>query len=170
MPKFHIRNYPPPDVRRHPNCGDATLATELKNELYLTFKSYIENPTGERLMLNIPDEPHPKPVLLESVGGTAMIARWMRGQYTEAITLILSDIEDQHDENAMQNVEDELVATNGEDMRSVFASLTDNIRHQPRPLCATIHIDEHSYDNFLNHACAGCLTSAFCDHHGISDE
>lgn len=170
MPKFHFRNFPPPDIKRHPNWSDAAIATEARNYIYLAFKSHIEKPVGLGLMLHIPNESNPKVVTLESVNGTAMIARWMRGAYTEAITLVLSDIDDSNDEAAMTTVQEELIKPNGEELRPLIESLIDDVRHQPRPLCATIHMDEHSYDSFVNHACAGCLTSAFCDHHGISDE
>ncbi len=111
----------------------------------------------------------PLPVKMQSIGNTALLAIWYRGTLPTALSMYLSEIDKREDEQAIGEVENLLVGES-EALRPPFRSLTAMIRDEPRPLAATVHFDEASYDSQATRVCSWSLADAFFDQFGASAE
>jgi hypothetical protein len=168
MATFYTRNIPPLGVNREPLPPSSKLDISLKPKIYAVFKEELLRPKSplNMIMMDIPGF-DPFPVTLQRVGHTALIARWLLGLDTAAITLLLSDIDRTEDEQALQIVHVEL-CRDRDDVTSMIDKLIAMIQMEPRPLAATIHLVERTYDDQATRVSAHGLADAFFYQFGAS--
>lgn len=169
MPKFHTRHIPPPGIDRDPTPPTTKLDRSVHRRLYSAFKEELLRPKSPyRMMVMTVPGFDPFTVKLEEVGLTALVAHWLQGLEVAATTFLLSDIDRSEDERALALVQNELIGLN-EQIRPTIEQLFTMIRNEPRPLAATIHFGERTYDDVATLACCYSLADAFFDQFGAGD-
>lgn len=170
MAKFHTCHVPPPGINREPVPPTSKLDISIKHKLYALFKEELLRPKSplDMIMVDIPGS-DPFPMKLQRVGHTSLIARWLQGLDTAAITLLLPDIDNNDDEQSLQIVHSELCGDR-DDVKPMITTLIGRIRAEPRPLAATIHLDERTYDDQATRVSVAGLANAFFDQFGASSE
>jgi len=157
--KFNHLTIPPPDVRRAPLGNARSIDDRTRSRILGLCQDGLIRASDRIVIDGVPNQ-EPIRVTLHW-HGSAMVVQWFVAEDLRAITLLLRGVNETEDEAAISAVTRIMMIPGNKVVEKMLGQLMNQIRPEPRPAVATIHLTEMSYDNPLFQVCASCLATVF---------
>lgn len=165
MANFEPIQFAPLGIKRDSTALGSKLTSGERLEIYRMFKGELTEPksTLGKVLVGVNNN-DAYIVDLNHRTQTSMVACWLGGAQQELVsaTALLSGVSPQNDSEAMEVLGRELANADLPDM--AISELMSRIANEtPRPVSATVHLYESSYDSVTINQWSIGLASAFFD-------